>query len=154
MKEDPMARLRDDLMRMKPEIYAQSVEIRTTYADIDSFQHLNNVAIARFFEEGRAHMNMALFGVDAVVRPTSSLQLMFASVTIDYVSQGEYPGAITVGTSVSHIGRTSYVQSGGLFQRGRCVALCDAVTVYAVDGKPVPIPDDVTSTLKRLKLKI
>ena len=149
-----MARIRDDLTRLKPEVYAQTVEIRTTYADIDSFQHLNNVAIARFFEEGRATMNMSLFGVDAVVRPTSSLQLLFASVTIDYVSQGKYPGLVTVGTSVTKIGNTSYVQSAGIFQLGRCVALCDAVTVHAIDGKPAPLPKDTISQLQRLKLKV
>ena len=60
---------------------------------------------------------------------------------------------VTVCTSVGQIGRTSYVQSAGLFQRGRCVALSDAVTVHAVDGKPAPLPDDVIGVLERLKLK-
>ena len=41
-----MARLRDESVRLNPAVYAQTVESRTTYADIDSFQHLNNVAIA------------------------------------------------------------------------------------------------------------
>ena len=148
-----MARLQDDPLRLKLETYAQTVEIRTTYADIDSFQHLNNVALARFFEEGRATMNMSLFGVDAVVRPTAGLQLMFASVTIDYVTQGRYPGLVMVGTSVTRIGNSSYVQSAGIFQLGRCVALCDAVTVHAIDGRPAPLPLDTISQLKRLKPK-
>jgi len=99
-------------------------------------------------------MNMSLFGVDAVVRPTSSLQLVLANVTIDYVSSGEYPGMVSVGTAVSQIGSTSYVQSAALFQRGRCLAVCDAVTVYAIDGKPTALPADTVSTLKRLKLKV
>jgi acyl-CoA thioester hydrolase len=118
-------RLRDIPMRLRPETYPQLLDIRAAYADVDSFQHLNNVALARYFEEGRASLNMEVFGVDAVVRPSGGMQLLFASVTIDYVAQGAYPGMITVATGISAIGRSSFTHCGGLFQTGRCIALCE-----------------------------
>jgi len=145
----PMIRLRDDLLRLKLQTYPRVVEMRATYADVDSFQHLNNVALARYFEEGRATLNMEVFGVDAVVRPSEGVQLLFASIVIDYVSQGQYPGKVEVGTGVSKVGRSSFTQSAGLFQQGRCVALCDAVTVFASGGKGAELPPDVRAALQQ-----
>src|ERR1051326_7986977 len=95
-----MARLRDEVARLRLSAYPRIVEIRATYADVDSFQHLNNVALARFFEEGRAAMNMELFGVDAVVRPSAGVQLLFASIAMEFLAQGTYPGSVTVATGV------------------------------------------------------
>jgi len=148
-----MSRLRDDPMRLSPGAYPQRLDMRCSYADVDSFQHLNNVALARFFEEGRATMNMSVFGVDAVVRPSPGVQLLFASIAIDYVSQGQYPGTVEVGTAVSTIGRSSFTQAAGVFQDGRCVALCDAVTVYAVDGRSAELPATVRDALGALLIR-
>ena len=142
-----MARLRDEEARLQLSSYPRALEIRATYADVDSFQHLNNVALARFFAEGRAAMNMELFGVDAVVRPSAGVQLLFASIAIEYVAQGAYPGSVTVGTGISSIGRSSFGQSAAIFQGGTCLAVCEAVTVYAVDGKGQKLPDGVRTAL-------
>ncbi|MET0293939.1 MAG: acyl-CoA thioesterase [Phenylobacterium sp.] len=148
-----MARLSDDAWRLRRENYPLAVEIRAAYGDVDSFHHLNNVALARFLEEGRATMNMQVFGVDAVVRPSGDVQLLFASVTIDYIAQGTYPGTVTVAVAASRVGGSSYVQSCGVFQNGRCIALCDAVTVYAAAGRGAPLPPDARATLETLKPK-
>jgi hypothetical protein len=46
-------RFRDQPERPSPSACPQLVEMRAGYADVDRFQPLNNVALARFFEEGR-----------------------------------------------------------------------------------------------------
>jgi acyl-CoA thioester hydrolase len=148
-EESVMARLRDDPRRMTLDAYADVIEMRASYADVDSFQHLNNVALARFFEEGRATLNMSVFGVDSVVRPSDSVQLLFASIVIDYVSQGHYPGVVQVGTAISKIGRASFDHIAGLFQDGRCIALCDTVSVYAIAGKSAELPPEARAALTR-----
>jgi acyl-CoA thioester hydrolase len=148
-----MPRLSEDPNRLDPAAYPQVFSMRAAYANVDSFQHINNVAIAAFFEEGRATMNMAVFGTDAVVRPSAGVQLLFASVAIDYVTIGAYPGDVTIATAVSKIGRSSFSQAGGLFQEGRCVALCDAVTVYSVDGAPTALPASALKVLENLRLR-
>lgn len=148
-----MPRLRDDPARLQPGTYPEQFDIRACYGDVDSFQHLNNVALARYFEEGRASLNMGVFGVDAVVRPRDGAQLLFASLEIDDVSQGEYPGVITVATGIFTIGRSSFVHAAALFQESRCIALCDAVTVHALHGKGTPIPDDFRVRLEALTLR-
>ena len=146
-----MTRLREDARRLRLEIYPQVLEVRAAFADVDSFRHLNNVALARFFEEGRATFTMSAFGVDAIVRP-SAVQLLLAGVVIDYVSQGEYPGLIQIGTGVSHIGRTSYSYAAGLFQNGRCIALCDAVMVHVRDGEAAELPAEAKAALEPFRL--
>jgi acyl-CoA thioester hydrolase len=145
-----MARLRDEESRLQLASYPRTVEIRATYGDVDSFQHLNNVALARFFEEGRAAMNMELFGVDAVVRPSDGVQLLFASIAIEYVAQGRYPGSVTVATGVSAVGRSSFSQSAAIFQGETCLAVCEAVTVHAKDGKGQVLPDEVRAALAKI----
>ena len=107
------------------------------------------MALARFFEEGRVTLNAQVFGVETVVRPPADLPLLLAGVVIDYVSQGEYPGDVQVATGLSKIGRSSFTQAAGVFQEGRCVALCDAVAVYAKGGRGVEIPPDARRSLER-----
>ena len=148
-----MGRLRDDPARLRRQTYPQMLEMRVSYADVDSFQHLNSVALGRFFEEARASMNMGLFGVDTVVRPSAGVQLLFANIAIDYVSQGRYPGMVSIGTAVSKIGRSSFTQAAALFQDDRCIALCDAVTVFAKDGQAADLPSDIRAALETLSFR-
>src|SRR5262245_25348164 len=129
-----MTRLRDEPQRLDVRSYPAQIRMRASFSDVDSFRHLNNVAIARFFEEGRAALNMALFGVDTMVRPDSRAQMLIAAVSIEYLSEGNYPGEVNVGTAVSRVGRSSYTLAQGLFQAGHCIALCEAVMVFAADG--------------------
>jgi acyl-CoA thioester hydrolase len=145
-----MTRLRDEAFRLRAQTYPRVFAIRAAYADVDSFQHINNVAIARFLEEGRAALNMEVFGVDAVVRPDGVLQLLFASIAIDYVSQGLYPGHIDVATGVSKIGASSFGLAGALFQNGQCVAVCETTTVHAFHGRPEKVPDAARAKLQSL----
>jgi acyl-CoA thioester hydrolase len=148
-----MPRLRDDANRLSRQAYPRLFEMRASYGDVDSFQHLNNVALARYLEEGRASLNMEVFGIDAVVRPSLGVQLLFASIEIDYVSQGLYPGVITVATAISRIGRSSFVHASALFQNDNCVALCDAVTVHAVNGKGLDLPPEIRAGLEGLMIR-
>jgi len=148
-----MARLADQAHRLTPAAYPQVFDMRTAYGDVDSYRHLNNVALVGYFEEGRANMNMGVFGVDTIVRPESGVQLLFASVTVDYLAVGEYPGDLVVATAISRIGSTSFGQAGALFQDGRCLALCEAVTVYSVDGAAQAIPPGARAKMEALLLK-
>ncbi len=134
-------RLSAEPRRLRIESYPLVLDIRALYSDVDSQQHINGGAISRYFEEGRAAMNTRVFGRDILLKPDGAHQLLFASVFIEYLAQGVYPGSFRVGTAVSRVGRTSFVQSAGLFQEDRCVALCDTVTVFAKHGQAVALSD-------------
>ena len=124
--------------------YAFQTNIEPRFGDMDALRHLNNVALAGIYEEGRLRFT-ATFGH----HPTGERRgrPMLAEVTIRYLAEGLYPGVLTVGVGVLHIGRTSYGIGQALFQNGRCIGISDVVVVWTSDGRPAPIPDDFRAAL-------
>lgn len=143
---------KDDAARRLAETYAVRFATRTLYADMDAFRHLNNGAIGRYFEEGRADLNMRLFGVECMIDPPGGLQLLFANVIIDFLLQAHYPGTIEIGTGIARIGNSSYVVAQGAFQNGACFALAEAVMVHAIHGRPTPLPDAARAIAETLRI--
>ena len=123
-----------DAARLKPGTYPHHYVYRTMYSDMDGFRHLNNGVAARLFEEGRASMNMYIFGTDVLVNPREGLQLLFARVAIDYLRQAKYPGDVEIATGVSRIGRSSWTVVQAAFQDDHCFAIGETVTVKAAAG--------------------
>jgi acyl-CoA thioester hydrolase len=130
---------KDAPARLTKQNYPLCFEHRTLYADMDAFRHLNNGAIGRFFEEGRADLNIQIFGPNVMTDPPDGLQLLFASVHIDFLKQAHYPGFVEIATAVNRIGNSSWgvVQAG--FQEGMCFAITEAAMVKAVHGRPVAL---------------
>jgi acyl-CoA thioester hydrolase len=94
--------------RLIKQNYPLCFEHRTLYADMDGFRHLNNGAIGRFFEEGRADLNIQIFGADVMTNPPAGLQLLFASVHIDFLKQAHCPGLVEIATAVNRLGNSSW----------------------------------------------
>lgn len=108
-------------------------DIGLIYADIDAIGHVNNVAVARFFEEGRVALHRTIDGLLSGAQP---LRLLLVHVEIDYLAEIEYPGRVELGAGLKQIGRTSVEHRAGLFQYGRPVAVSRAVDVNTVAGQP------------------
>ena len=125
--------------RLLPAHYPRRFTHRVLYSDMDAFRHLNNVAIARYFEEGRADFNVKIFGAASMIDPPDGLQLLFASSKIDFLQQAYYPGMVEIGTGVVRIGSSSYIIEQAAFQAGKCFALGEAVMVKAVNGRPTAL---------------
>lgn len=126
--------LKDEPWRRLPCNYKRRIGARILYSDMDAFRHLNNGATGRYLEEGRADLNMQVFGATHMVDPPDGWQLLFAKVTIDYLRQAHYPGTLEVASAVGRIGRSSYVIAQAAFQDGHCIALAEAVLVKARRG--------------------
>lgn len=133
---------RHDPARLDPAYYPLRFVHRILYADMDGFRHLNNGATGRYFEEGRAALNMRIFGADCMIDPKGGLQLLFASQTTDFLRQAHYPGVVEIGTGIAKLGTSSYRLMQGAFQNGECFALGEVAMVKAIDGRPAPISDD------------
>jgi acyl-CoA thioester hydrolase len=131
--------LKDEPARQRAENYPLRFTTRILYSDMDAFRHLNNGATGRYFEEGRASLNMRIFGIDCMIDPPEGQQLLFATVTVDYVRQAHYPGDAEIATGIVRIGGSSYVVAQAAFQHGQCFALAEAVMVKAVAGRPSPL---------------
>ena len=118
------------------------------YSDLDPNGHANNGAINAFFEDGRVRFRDE--HLDAVVADTLS-GFVIVRFSVEYHAPLFYPGNVDIGTSIGHIGRTSYRLRQALFEGERCAASSESVTV-AVDaesGRPRPIPDTWRTVLAR-----
>lgn len=79
--------------------------------------------------EGRADLNIQIFGPDVMTNPPHDLKLLFGSVHIDFLKQAHYPGFVEIATAVNWIGNSSWgvVQAG--FQEGDGFGITEAAMV-------------------------
>lgn len=120
-----------DSRRKQFEYYPFSIEVHPRFADLDFQRHVNNVAIANYYQESRARFNRHVFQALYADKANEILtRKVLADVHITYLAEVSYPELVTVGVGVQRIGRTSYSVSAGLFQLDKCVGVCDAVLVF------------------------
>ena len=135
--------MRDDARRRTLAAYPWSVEVATRFGDMDFNAHLNNVAVAQLYEEGRVRFNQHLREAFPIGRP----RFLVARVEIDYLGEARYPAPVTLAAASLDVGRTSWRIGLGLFQAGVCLGLCDTVMVHRGDAGPVAVPDALRSAL-------
>jgi hypothetical protein len=104
--------LKDEAWRLQPAAYPRHLTLHPRYGDMDVNAHLNNVAIARLFEETRVQMLSALRGRPVGGGDPSSM--MIVHVGIDYLLEGGYPDPIDAGLAAG--GMTAMAQ--------KCVHAC------------------------------
>lgn len=143
-----MSGLKAEAWRLDPGRYKVRQLLMPRYGDMDANAHLNNVAIARLFEETRVRTLSSLR--DRPVRGDPS-SMMIAHVGIDYLAEGRYPDDIDACLAVSAIGRTSFRLALALFQGGVPIALADCAMVnLGPDRRPGAIDDELRSKLESL----
>ncbi len=130
--------------RLQLELYPFRMEIAPRFGDMDPLRHLNNVALAGMYEEGRVRFGSALYPLRLQGR---GYRLVIAEVSIRYLAESHYPAPLTIGVGVLRIGGAAHTLGQGLFQGGRCVGVCDTVLVHTAEGRPSPIPDALRATL-------
>ncbi|NWH08813.1 MAG: acyl-CoA thioesterase [Alphaproteobacteria bacterium] len=134
--------------RLELGTYPFSVPLLARFGDMDIGQHLNNVAIARYYEEARVVFNQSLLGdLRLSSRPDAPARVLVAQVNITYLREGRYPGQLTVGVGVARIGTTSYTLGCALFQEDDCLGVSDAVIVHAGKDGPAPLPEPMRERL-------
>jgi acyl-CoA thioester hydrolase len=120
-----------DAFRLCPATYPFSTEVRTRYSDLDPQNHINNVAVAAIYEEGRSQFIHWLVG--NVKRELEPPRRMIAEVRVRYLAQIHYPATLTVAAGILSIGQRSYCIGQALFQNGQCVGVCETAVVHS-DG--------------------
>lgn len=136
-----MSRLAEQAARLDAACYPMRFGYRCVYSDMDTNRHLNNGTYGRLFEEGRAGLHHRVFGGPAPAGPARTPSLLLATITIEFLRQGRYPGSVEVGTAVTRVGGSSFGLGQAAFQDGACVALADCVMVKASQGGPVPLTE-------------
>ena len=122
---------------------------RTLYSDMDPNRHLNNGAFGRLFEEGRADLHHRILNISAA----NGQILLLATITIEFLREGRYPGSVEVASAVLRVGGSSYVLAQAAFQDQACVALADCVMVKASRDGPVPLTETERELLAGLAFR-
>jgi acyl-CoA thioester hydrolase len=130
--------------------YRRFLTFQTRFADVDTFHHLNNVAIDTYYDEGRARLHAGIFGPG--VFQSDEVQLLVAEVRSTFLAAGQWPEDVDVGVGVLRVGRSSWTLGFGSFQCDTCLGTSDAVMVYARHGRSEPLPDEARAALESLLL--
>ena len=120
-----------------PESYPFSTVTETRFQDLDPLGHINNVAMAALFENGRVRFNRNL----GLERRQPGERWLIASVAIDYVAEAHFPDPVEVMSGIGRIGSSSWDIYSAAFQQGVCVATCVSTLVLTDKAGPKPIPD-------------
>jgi acyl-CoA thioester hydrolase len=138
---------RPDPTLLSPTRYRFVHEVPTRYADLDPNDHINNVAMAAVFEDGRVRCQAAMG-----LRRVESLRPMVASVGIDYLAQAHYPGVLACHVGVAAIGRSSWTLQQLVTQDDAPVATCRTVIVLTDGLRSTAMPDWFRATLEEWSL--
>lgn len=116
-------------------------------ADTDQFRHVNNAAIATFFEAAR----MEIFAPPAIRALMGGANLAVVRLLIEFSAQLYFPGRVRVGSTVVEVGHTSLQVGQGLFGEDddSCCATAEAICVLVDDktGRPRPITPELKKYL-------
>ncbi len=121
---------------------------RILFSDLDANLHVNNLAYARWFQEGRADFDT---GVLKAGLGGSDLRLILAHQELDYLSALPYPGSVTVATGVLRIGSTSYTLGHAVFGGETCHARGQSVMVKLGDAGATALSDKERDVLTGLR---
>ena len=127
--------------RLELDNYTIRLDLLTQFSDMDALRHLNNVAVARFYESARSRFFLEVF--DQKIWPLEleeGVLLGMVEANISYFKEGFYPDPVSIGTSVARVGKSSYGLVQGLFQNGECIGLCESVFVFTKAHQSHPIP--------------
>ncbi|MGH1540930.1 MAG: acyl-CoA thioesterase [Arenicella sp.] len=115
------------------------------FSDTDALRHINNVAIADWFESGRRDL-FKLFIPDLDPRKWN---LVLAKVSIEFKQQLYYQHEVTIETAVKKIGNSSFVLQQRALQTDRECAVAEVVAVHFDHDqqKTVIIPDSIRTEL-------
>lgn len=135
-----------DPARLDPANYPYSTSVETRFQDLDPLGHINNVAMAALFENGRVRFNRNL----GLERRQPGERWLIASVAIDYVAEAHFPDPVEVMSGIGRIGSSSWDIYSAAFQQGVCVATCVSTLVLTDRNGPRPIPEPLRKRYEEL----
>ena len=116
-------------------------------ADTDQFRHVNNAAIATFFEAAR----MEIFAPPLIHTQMGGANLVVVKLLIEFSAELHFPGYVRVGSTVVEVGNTSFRVRQELFGgvSGTCCAQAEAVCVlvHGETGRPHPVTPELRAYL-------
>lgn len=135
--------------QLDPASYPWTEEVPSRFGDIDMFGHLNNVAIARLFEEGRVRFQYRQYGL-RMLEPDAlkELRMVVAQSNISYLREGAYPAPVRCGAGIARLGRSSYTVWSALWQDGQALSFQECVMVVQGPAGTMALPDELRQQMQ------
>lgn len=108
--------------------YPHSFLIQTRYRDEDGLGHVNNIAVAAYYDETRARFSRQVF---TTAGEFERARIVTADSRVTYLGEVFHPDEIEIRTGILRIGTASYDLGQAMFQRGQCVGICTTTFVQA-----------------------
>lgn len=140
--------MKPEPFRLKRAAYPWFRRVIARFSDMDVEGHLNNVALASFYEDARVSFLREIAGA-----PREGFRFVIASLDIAYLAEAQYPGDYDVGLGVTRFGTSSFDIGCALFIGEDCVGTCNTTQVVIGDTGPVPIPAALRNALTPLILR-
>lgn len=131
--------------RLDAAAYSHAFALQTRYRDEDGLGHINNNAVAGFYDEARSRLMQHIFS------PQNGLErvrIVTADTYVRFMGEVFHPDEVHIGSAILRIGNASFQIAQGLFQNGRCVGICDTTFVQATEHGSVPISDRLRTVLE------
>ncbi|WP_312870344.1 acyl-CoA thioesterase [Gordonia asplenii] len=121
--------------------------IHLRWGDMDSLAHVNNVQVARLFEEARVRAFAEWFG-----ERREGISMLVARQDIEYHSPLAYTQEpVRILVRISRIGRSSFQWGYTLVDPNGvtcAIAQTSMVVIDRTTGRPTPIPDRIRAILE------
>jgi len=118
------------------------------WGDMDALGHVNNTRHLRWMETVRVDLFQML---EMRVGKSSSQGPILASLKIDYHKPVFYPGNVTVGTRIAHIGNSSFKMENVVYDDAGDLCASGECTIVLFDfeaSKSIKISDEIRELIE------
>jgi acyl-CoA thioester hydrolase len=133
--------------------YPVSVTIQVAWGDMDAFQHVNNVAFARWQETARVAY-LTRLGLMERVR-TEGIGPIVARLSVDFRRPLTFPDSVRVDATVTRVGRSSFTLAYRFVSQAQEQEVASGEDVIVVvdyrTGKSTPVDDALRARIAALE---
>ena len=128
-------------------LYPHSVRVQTRYHDEDRLGHVNNIAVAAYYDEARSQLMRRTF---ELTNGLTGVRIVTADVRVSYMGEVFHPGDVEVASGILRIGNSSWEIGQTMFQNDRCVGVATTVLVQASAAGAGAIVPELRAALEQL----
>ena len=128
-------------------LYPHSVRVQTRYHDEDRLGHVNNIAVAAYYDEARSQLMRRTF---ELTKGLTGVRIVTADVRVSYMGEVFHPGDVEVASGILRIGNSSWEIGQTMFQNDRCVGVAASVLVQASAAGAGTIVPELRAALEQL----
>jgi acyl-CoA thioester hydrolase len=127
------------------------VDIPIAWGDMDSFKHVNNTRVFRYFETARIKYFEKIGFIETMEK--DSIGPILASTSAKFIKPLFYPDTVTVGTRVTSVEPTQFIMEYIVESKSKGIAALGESKMVVYDykySKRTTLPDIVRNKIKEI----